>query len=216
MAGDSSLRPRVYDDPCGVARALNVVGERWALLVVRELLFGAKRYSSLRRGLPGISPNVLSQRLTDLEDGGVLSRRRLGPPANATVYQLTEYGQQLLPVLRELGGWGARGPLRSDRQLSVDSLVLALHTSVDPARPPLQGVFALRFGDDTVSVRADGHTVEATRSTAEPPTATITTDTETLRHVVFGVRDADEAVAAGALVIDGDAGAGRRFLTMFR
>src|SRR5215470_1397493 len=94
---------RTYEDPCGVARALGVIGERWALLVVRELLHGPKRFADLSRGLPGMSQNVLAQRLRELELAGVVRRRRLGPPVSAHVYQLTERGQELEAVLLALG-----------------------------------------------------------------------------------------------------------------
>src|ERR1700737_4169741 len=102
---------RTYDDPCGVARALDRVGERWALLVVRELLFGPKRFTDLSQGLPGMSQNVLSQRLRELEDAAVVRRRRLGPPSSARVYELTQRGAELEPVLQALARWGSRNPL---------------------------------------------------------------------------------------------------------
>ena len=107
-------KKRLFDDPCGIARALNAVGERWALLVVRELVFGPKRYSDLHRGLPQMSQNVLAQRLRELEADGLVRRRRLGPPAPAAVYELTERGQELEPVLRALAQWGSRAPLPED------------------------------------------------------------------------------------------------------
>src|SRR5436305_8974178 len=97
---------RTYGDRCGIARALDRVGERWALLVVRELLLGPKRFGDLRAGLPGASPNVLSQRLRELEDAGVVRRRRLPPPAGVRVYELTEWGRELEPVVLHLGRWG--------------------------------------------------------------------------------------------------------------
>src|SRR5919199_1777683 len=99
---------RSYGQFCGIARALDLVGERWALLVVRELVLGPKRFSDLRAGLPGIGTNVLTTRLRELEAGGVIARRELPPPAGSTVYQLTEYGRELQPVLLALGRWGAR------------------------------------------------------------------------------------------------------------
>src|SRR5215469_12729547 len=99
---------RTYDDGCGIARALNVIGDRWALLVVRELVFGPKRFLQLREGLRSVSPNVLSQRLRDLEDSGVIRREILDPPASVPVYELTERGLALEPVLLELGRWGSR------------------------------------------------------------------------------------------------------------
>src|SRR5690348_1683989 len=101
---------RTYSDRCGVARALDLVGERWALLVVRELLFGPKRFSDVRAGLPHVSPNVLSERLRDLAGAGLLTSRRLGPPVSADVYELTPRGRELAPVLIELGRWGSRAP----------------------------------------------------------------------------------------------------------
>src|SRR5829696_1706317 len=99
---------RSYGDACGVARALDVVGERWALLVVRELLLGPKRYSDLARGLPASSPTVLSQRLRDLEAAGILARSVAGPPVGGRVYGLTPRGRELEEVLLALGRWGSR------------------------------------------------------------------------------------------------------------
>src|SRR5688572_32862025 len=99
---------RRYGDACGMPRALDRVGERWALLIVRELLLGPKRFTDLRAGLPNASPNVLSQRLRELEAHGVLRRRRLGPPARAWVYELTDWGQELEPLIVQLGRWGSR------------------------------------------------------------------------------------------------------------
>ena len=101
---------RSYADRCGVARALDVVGERWALLVVRELLLGPKRFTDLRDGLPNASPNVLAQRLRDLEDGAIVQRRKLPPPAGSSVYELTDWGRELKPVIISLGTWAIRSP----------------------------------------------------------------------------------------------------------
>jgi DNA-binding HxlR family transcriptional regulator len=99
---------RKYDQGCGSAHALDLIGDRWALLVVRELLLGPKRFTDLRDGLPGIGPNVLSQRLKELEEVGVLRRHVLPPPAASAVYELTEWGRELEDVLVQLGRWGAR------------------------------------------------------------------------------------------------------------
>src|ERR1700716_760218 len=96
---------RKYDEGCAVSHALDVIGERWALLVVRELLLGPKRFTDLRAGLPNLTPDVLSQRLRDLEAAGILTRARLAPPAATSVYGLTERGQRLEPVLLALGQW---------------------------------------------------------------------------------------------------------------
>src|SRR5882762_9131790 len=101
---------RTYGDACGIARALDVVGERWALLVVRELLLGPKRFTDLRAGLPNVSPDVLSQRLRELESAGLVRRRKLAPPAGSRVYDLTDRGHQLEPVVLALGRWGSTAP----------------------------------------------------------------------------------------------------------
>src|ERR671916_3307645 len=102
---------RTYGDLCGIARALDVVGERWAVLVVRELILGPKRFTDLRAGLPNVGPDVLAQRLRELEAAGVLRRRTLAPPAGSRVYEVTERGQELEPVLLGLGGWGSAAPV---------------------------------------------------------------------------------------------------------
>jgi DNA-binding HxlR family transcriptional regulator len=101
---------RTYDDGCAAAHALDLVGERWALLVVRELLLGPKRFTDLRAGLPAVSSNVLSQRLRELEQAGVVRRRRLPPPAGSRVYELTDWGMELEPVIIRLGRWGPATP----------------------------------------------------------------------------------------------------------
>src|SRR3954465_204093 len=98
---------RTYGDRCGIARALDVVGERWALLVVRELLLGPKRFTDLRAGLPNIGPDVLAQRLRDLEGSGLVRRATLPPPAASAVYELTERGADLEEVVLALGRWGS-------------------------------------------------------------------------------------------------------------
>ncbi|HEY9105964.1 MAG TPA: helix-turn-helix domain-containing protein, partial [Roseateles sp.] len=121
---------RSYDDPCGIARALDSIGERWALLVVRELLLGPKRFTDLRAGLPTASPNVLSQRLRELEGCGVLQRRVLPQPAGVSVYELTAWGRSLEPVLLSLARWGSRRAITSERDLSVDALLIALKVSM--------------------------------------------------------------------------------------
>src|SRR4051795_12838765 len=102
---------RTYGDACPIARALDAVGERWALLVVRELLLGPQRFADLRRALPGASSNLLADRLRELESRGVIARRKLPPPAASQVYELTDWGGELEPIVLALGGWGLRVPL---------------------------------------------------------------------------------------------------------
>jgi DNA-binding HxlR family transcriptional regulator len=140
----SGEKPRHYEDACGIAHALDLVGERWALLVMRELLFGPKRFSDLRHSLPGISANVLTQRLEGLEAAGLLVRRKLPPPAAAQVYELTEWGYESEPVIRSLGRWAARSPSH-DPTLPVSSvsIMLSMRTMFDAARAT---GFAARIG----------------------------------------------------------------------
>src|SRR3954454_13581531 len=124
---------RTYCDACAAAHALDLVGERWALLVVRELLLGPKRFTDLRAGLPNVSPNVLAQRLRELERVGVVRRRKLPPPAASRVYELTEWGAELEPVVTRLGAWGARSPKPPQAPIGSDSIVLALRSLFDAA-----------------------------------------------------------------------------------
>ncbi|WP_123746737.1 winged helix-turn-helix transcriptional regulator [Saccharothrix texasensis] len=208
---------RRYDDACTVARALDLVGERWALLVVRELLFGPKRFTDLRTGLPGASPNVLSQRLRELDEAGVLRRRRLPPPAAAWVYELTPYGHQLEPVVFALGKWGAQvsGPL-DGRPLSVDSMMLAMRTLYDPART--RGVVTdvvVELGEDGFRATATPDGLRLVREPVDRPDVVIRTDTTTLSGVVSGGRTLTEALDSGDLVLVGDDAVATRFFTLF-
>src|SRR4051812_12663159 len=125
---------RTYGDRCGIARALDLVGERWALLVVRELLLGPKRFTDLRAGLPGLSADVLAQRLRDLEAAAIVRRDTLPPPAASRIYELTPRGQELEPVILALGRWGSVAPFpEGEAGMSPDAFVLALKTLFDPA-----------------------------------------------------------------------------------
>ncbi|MCH1883265.1 helix-turn-helix domain-containing protein [Agrococcus sp. ARC_14] len=182
-------KKRLFDDPCGIARALNAVGERWALLVVRELVFGPKRYSDLHRGLPQMSQNVLAQRLRELEADGLVRRKRLGPPAPAAVYELTERGEELEPVLRALAQWGSRAPLPEDgaAELSVDALLFALRATFDPA---LAGELSLRcqldVAGDRFRITVAGGRLELDRGEHAAPDAWLTVpEAATLRDLVF-------------------------------
>jgi DNA-binding HxlR family transcriptional regulator len=205
---------RQYGDPCGVARALDVVGERWTLLVVRELLFGPKRFSDLVRGLPGMSQNVLSQRLRELAGAGLVDRRRLGPPVSGQVYELTERGAALRPAVIELARWGSRIPTTSRADLSTDALALALLTTFDPnGAEDVQ--IALQLGDDRFAAEVADGRLEVARGTLERPDAEIVTDAAGLRSVVFGGRELAEAVAAGDAEVRGDAEAAAMFVRHF-
>jgi DNA-binding HxlR family transcriptional regulator/putative sterol carrier protein len=208
---------RTYGDQCGVARALDVVGERWALLVVRELLLGPKRFTDLRAGIPHASANVLAQRLRELEESGVLRRRKLGPPASSRVYELTDRGRELEPVVIELGRWGGNAPFPpGDAKLGADSFVLALKTLFDPsAAEGFSATYELRFGDHRFSVEVADGGLELARGSAEAPDATIESDPDTLSAVLWQGRRLAEALRSGEVTIEGSKAAVTRLLRLF-
>lgn len=146
-----------YDQYCPVAHALDLVGDRWSLMVVRELMRGPQRYTDLVAGLPGIGTNVLASRLRDLEAHGILTRTTLAPPAASKVYELTDYGRDLEPVMHELGMWGARslGPPSGGPPLFEGWLGNALNCAMAPLAPP--GRFEFRVGDEVAGL-VDGET----------------------------------------------------------
>jgi DNA-binding HxlR family transcriptional regulator/putative sterol carrier protein len=208
---------RTYCDGCAAAHALDIIGERWALLVVRELLLGPKRFTDLRAGLPAVSPNVLAQRLRELEQAGVLRRRKLPPPAASKVYELTEWGMELEPVIVRLGRWGARSPSKPrDAALGVDSLVLSFRTMFAPhTAEGLGASYELRLGEDVfVAVVGDGR-FEIARGGAEKADATIETDAATLAALVYEGRELAEALRAGEVKTEGDEAAVERFVRLF-
>jgi DNA-binding HxlR family transcriptional regulator len=209
---------RTYGDGCATARALDLVGERWALLVVRELLLGPKRYTDLRKGLPGASPNVLSQRLRELESAGVIRRRRLPPPAGSRVYELTEWGRELDEIVLSLGGWAARSPTPPPAApiVSMDSVILALRGRFDPgAARGLRASYELRLGEDRFRIEVADDEIHAARGEADRPDATIDTDADTLAAVLWGARSLAEAQRSGDLTIEGDVTAAKRFVLLF-
>src|SRR5437763_11662444 len=168
---------RKYGQGCGTAHALDLIGDRWALLVVRELLFGPKRFTDLRDGLPGIGPNVLSQRLKELEEAGVLRRRVLPPPAGSTVYELTEWGSELEDIVVRLGRWGARSPeMPRETETHPEWLVLGMRAIYDPADDPVPTLYELRFGDEVFWARADDGSLRVGRGAASQPDAVLTSD----------------------------------------
>src|SRR3954454_18505039 len=145
------ITKRSYDDACGAAHALDLVGERWALLVMRELMLGPKRFSDLRASLPGISANVLTQRLEGLEAAGVLTRRKLPPPASTQVYELPPWGYESEPIFQALGRWAARSPAHDPTlPFSAASLLLSLRTMLDaPRAEGIDAWIGFRLGEET-------------------------------------------------------------------
>ena len=217
MADTRASKKRTYDDGCAAAHALDLVGERWALLVVRELLLGPKRFTDLRAGLPGASPNVISQRLRDLEAVGIVRRRKLPPPAASRVYELTEWGEELEPVIVRLGRWGARSPTKPrDAALGVDSLVLSMRTMFDPrAAEGLGASYELRFGEDRFRAVVDDGRLEISRGSADSPDAIVEADSDTLAGLLYAGRRLAEALESGDLKVEGDRVAFERFLGLF-
>lgn len=201
---------RSYDDPCGVARALDAVGERWALLVVRDLLLGPKRYTDLAAGLPGMSQNVLAQRLRDLETHGLVRRRVLGPPTGARVYELTDAGYELDEVLVALARWGSRGPRVERTTLTADALALGLRTTFDAAAAgDVAATVALHLSADRFVAEIAGGRFRIDRGETPDPDAVLTTDPGTLQGIVFGGAD----LPAGA--VTGDRALAERFVRLF-
>lgn len=207
---------RAYGDPCGVARALDVVGERWALLVVRELVLGPKRFTELRAGLHGVSTDVLAQRLRQLEQAGVLRQTTLPPPTAARVYELTDRGQELEPVLQALGRWGSREPLpTTPQELTVGAFGVALDTVFEAPAPDVSLVVALRIGDDRLVATVRDGRLDLRRGGTDGPDATLEAGIATLREVLWRGRPLAEAEAAGDVRVGGSRAVVRRFLRLF-
>jgi DNA-binding HxlR family transcriptional regulator len=196
-----------YDQYCPVAHACGVVGERWTLLVVRELLHGPKRYTDLCEGLPGIGTNVLASRLRDLEHAGVVRKRKLPPPAASTVYELTEYGYELEEVMHALARWGARslGPPGSDDELYPEWGVNALPAlfNAEAARG-LTEAYVLAIGPDVFTARIeDGHLTSSV-GTTEDADLRVEVDMDTFFGLATGALSPAEAIATGRARVEGD------------
>jgi DNA-binding HxlR family transcriptional regulator len=208
---------RTYGDRCGVARALDLVGERWALLVVRELLLGPKRFTDLRAGLPHVGPDILAQRLRELEQAEIVSRATLPPPAGSRVYELTERGRELEPVVLALGRFGSVAPFPAgDARIGVDAVVIALKTLFDPgAADGHTGSYELRLADQRFRIGVADGAIAIARGEAPAPDAMIETDPGTLAAVLWHGRGLEAARRAGDLTIEGDRRAAARLLALF-
>jgi DNA-binding HxlR family transcriptional regulator len=218
--GDYARRvaARSYGQFCGLARALELVGERWGLLVVRDLILGPKRFTDLRRGLPAIPTNVLAARLKDLERAGVARRRVLPRPSGAVVYELTEYGRELDDIVKRLGRWGARslGEPRPDEIVTVDSLVLALCSTFRPeAACAVRASYEIRVGEVVVHARIGDRSLDAAGGPLAAADLVIETGSQ-LKALMAGELRPDEAVATGAVRIAGDPGLLATFADVFR
>ncbi|MFE9321787.1 winged helix-turn-helix transcriptional regulator [Nocardia sp. NPDC052278] len=213
---------RSYNDACGAARALDLVGERWTLLVVRELLLGPKRFTDLRAGLPGISPNVLSQRLEELVQIGVVHKRKLPPPVGAAVYDLTDWGRELDDVIVALNRWGARTPNSySCSDMSTDSLIVTLRTFFQPARAAgVHADYDLYFtgsdsGTDEFHAVIADDTLGISRGATGSATVAIHTTVPVFIAVAFHGRPLAESLASGETKISGPPAAVEQFVSFF-
>lgn len=209
---------RSYDQYCSVARALDVVGGRWTLLLIRELLIGPKRYTDLLNGLPGIGTNLLSERLKRLEAHGVVRKRHLPPPADSIVYELTEFGRGLEPAIIALGQWGVSqlGEPRPEDDFKPGWLVLATRITFRPEEARnLHETYELHIDDEVFRLTVDDGTLQTAQGHADDPDLILTTDTATFLAVASRQQDLDEAVDSGALALRGDRSALERFDRIF-
>jgi DNA-binding HxlR family transcriptional regulator len=211
-------RRRTYGDACGIARALDIVGERWALMVVREMLLGPKRFTDIREGLPHVSPDVLAQRLRELETAGVVRKRTLPPPAASQVYELTPSGLALEPAIVELGRWGGANaaPPEEGMGMSLDSHVVSLRTLFVPElAEDFDARVDLRLGDQHFRAMVAGGEFEIIRGEGQDPDATIDTDPGTLIAVAHGHRTFGDALEDGTIRVEGDEEVAERFFGLF-
>lgn len=208
---------RAYGQFCGLVHALEAVGERWALLIIRDLLVGPKRFTDLHRGLPRIPTNVLSARLREMEQFGVVRRRVLPRPAGSIVYELTEYGADLEGVVLALGRWGARSmrePAPGDI-VTVDSLIMAMRSTFRRERARgLRLGYELRFGDVVVHARLDRGRLHA--AAGPLPGADLVIEAgPALRDLMAAEITPDEAIARGLVRLTGDLALLKTFAEVF-
>jgi DNA-binding HxlR family transcriptional regulator/putative sterol carrier protein len=210
---------RSYNQYCGVARALDLVGERWALLVVRDLVLGPKRFTDLQSSLPGIGTNVLSTRLRELEASGVVERRALPPPAASIVYELTAYGREIEPALLALGRWGATSLGRRDpeQQLRSGWVGVAMRAFADgEAAPGLSCTSELRLDHGVFHARVEDGQVVVVDGPAPSPDVVVETTAEVLLGMLVGAIAVPAAVAAGAATVEGEVSLFERITDVFR
>jgi DNA-binding HxlR family transcriptional regulator len=208
---------RRYEDACGTAHALDLIGERWSLLVMRELMLGPKRFSDIRADLPGISANVLTQRLEGLERDGIVVRRRLDPPASGQVYGLSEWGYQALPVMGALGRWATRSPGHDPgSHFSAVSLMLSFMAMGQPGLPKdIDAVIGFRLGRETYRATIRDGALLSARGPAEGADAIFTGPPNVIAAAVYGGVPLQELEADRALSIEGDRSLAERFVTLF-
>ena len=211
-------KPRHYDDACGTAHALDLIGERWALLVMRELMMGPRRFGDLRTSLPGLSANVLTQRLEGLEAAGVARRRKLPPPASVQVYELTEWGLEAEPILLSLGKWAVRSPKHDPTlPLSPVALMLSFRAKFETAKaagPALWITF--RFGQEVFTVGVKDGVLITARGEPERADVVVTGSPPAVAGLVYGKVPLDALEQSGALAVTGGKAALARFADLYQ
>lgn len=208
---------RRYEDACGTAHAMDLIGERWALLVMRELMLGPKRFSDIRADLPGISANVLTQRLEGLEEVGVVVRRRLEPPASGQVYELTEWGYQSKPIMGALGRWATRSPGHDPSQhFSAVSLMLSFQAMGQPGLPKdLDVTIGFRLGRESYRAWIRDGAIGAERGDPAASDLIFTGQPQAIAAAVYGGVPIAVLEMQGALGIEGDRALAERFVKLF-
>jgi len=208
---------RKYHDACGAAHGLDLIGERWALLVVRELMMGPRRFGDLRKDLHGISANVLTQRLEGLEASGVVRRRKLPPPASVQVYELTEWGREIEPVFMVLGRWAARSPHHDPTlPISAVSIMLSFKTMFDAGRAgDAAMVVGFVFDDTSFRVEIANGVLDARRGEVGDADVTLITLPTLVAAAVYGKVPTAALEAQGDLTLHGDTRVFDRFVDFF-
>lgn len=208
---------RRFDDACGTAHGLELLGDRWALLVVRELMLGARRFSQLRTDLPGISANVLTQRLSELETRGILVHKRLPPPMSVSVYELTQWGYEAEPIVQSLGRWAARSPLHNPtRRISPVSTMLSLRTMFDGARArALQLTVLFRLDDESYCAEVSNGRFRVDRGELAKADVIFEGTAYGIAAAVHGGTAFEQLEASGLLRVIGNRRAAKNFVRLF-
>ena len=212
------MAKRSYNQNCSLAYSLDVIGERWTLLLIRELLTGPQRFTDLLRNLPGIGTNLLAARLKELEEVGVLERKTLPPPAASAVYDLTDLGCELQPALVELVRWGSKLP-RAPRGTEYSRpgwAILAMHAAFQPeAAKGLKETYEFRIGDEVFYARINDGTIETGEGHAGDPDLVIVADPQTWLDLASAKLALVQAVASDTIRIEGDLAAVERLAQVF-
>lgn len=208
---------RRYEDACGTAHGLDLLGERWALLVVRELMLGARRFGDLKASLYGVSANVLTQRLEGLEAAGIVRRRRLAPPASVQVYELTDWGLEIEPIILSLGRWAIRSPWHdTSLALTPVALMLSFKAKFEAARAgDLAVAIAFRFGEESFAVVVRDGVQSIERGEPAAPDVVVTGPPPAFAGVIYGKVPLALMEQHGAIAVEGDRAAFQRFADLF-